>query len=742
LGEPRTPVCHRMPKDTPDIAYPEVAHGTILLPQHFRALFRFVYDPSVSLTEYRSFTDDYLSNNPEDIKARFSSYIDRLKVSKVSGLSLRWAEGALRFGDGQVLNIAAGTGNAINNTTSFVFVNEDGVVTISAIRPPQVFLLAEVLASGGNITSVIDKRTNYSVSIPVGGDAGIVAIAADSVTDFPEGTAGKGLRVNPDESGFEYYEIPGLGAGSARYSPIARIQVVDGSQISIAAGITEIRSDAALFPELSDADNRVSVSSTYSDSFAPWKALNGAIGPYDAWASGADPTPSVPQWWQFDFGATVSLGRVIITDRDMPRGWWYPVGTHMPVDFKIQGSANGTTFTDLLDVSNQPLWGNAESRSFALSSVQTLRYFRISATEVYYPPGYSGSVLTIPEIQAYSGLTPTTGVAQVSGGMETVYQAMLKGVSVAGSKVFVSCGYLDRADKILRIDTAKRAIEGDFDLGDAKLYQVSSSVTSAGGTFAFRTTKYEEYGPIACLDSANKVYVGVGSKIFVYNELNGNLLKTIDCGKATEIKDLGLSLEQSKLYAISKVGVVVVVETTSDEIVATLNAATSPEFAGELDSVAIDDTRDAVYVTNSATNKVVVINTITNTLVTTISVGTEPQGIALSPTLGKALVCNASGNLVSVINTTANSVSASIAMSLVGSNGRPVSAAIDAANGVGFVVLENYHQVVAIDLSTNQIEARIPVDPSPVEAVWIDATQELYVVSAGGGISVVKKVAA
>ena len=304
----------------------------------------------------------------------------------------------------------------------------------------------------------------------------------------------------------------------------------------------------------------------------------------------------------------------------------------------------------------------------------------------------------------------------------------------------MTCGYLEGSDKILRVDVPNRSVEGDLALGDAKLYQVSTSVSSAGGVFAFRVTKFEEFGPISCHDAANKVYVGVGNRVFVYNENNGNLITTINCDRATEIKDLALSVEQSKLYAISQAGVVVVIETTSDEVVATLNSGSSPEFAGKLDSAAIDDTRDAVYITNTTTNKVLVLNTITNTLVTTISVGTGPRGIALSPELGKGIVCHTEGNLVSIINTTGNTVSTSVAMSAVGSNGRPISAAIDTANGKGFVVLENSHQVVAINLTTNQIESRIPVDPSPVEAVWVDSTQELCVVSQGGGISVIKKV--
>ncbi len=57
------------------------------------------------------------------------------------------------------------------------------------------------------------------------------------------------------------------------------------------------------------------------------------------------------------------------------------------------------------------------------------------------------------------------------------------------------------------------------------------------------------------------------------------------------------------------------------------------------------------FITNSADNTVSVINLATNTVTTTIPVGTFPRGVSVSPDGTKAYITNAGSNSVSVINT-------------------------------------------------------------------------------------------
>ena len=62
------------------------------------------------------------------------------------------------------------------------------------------------------------------------------------------------------------------------------------------------------------------------------------------------------------------------------------------------------------------------------------------------------------------------------------------------------------------------------------------------------------------------------------------------------------------------------------------------------------------YITNSGDSTVSVINVATNTVTATITVGTYPDGVSVSPDGSKVYVANDGDNTVSVINTATNTV--------------------------------------------------------------------------------------
>jgi YVTN family beta-propeller protein len=70
--------------------------------------------------------------------------------------------------------------------------------------------------------------------------------------------------------------------------------------------------------------------------------------------------------------------------------------------------------------------------------------------------------------------------------------------------------------------------------------------------------------------------------------------------------------------------------------------------------------RTFVYVANTASGTVSVIQTRDNVVVATITVGTEPRGVAITPSGGRVYVSNRSSDNVSVIRTSDNSVIATI----------------------------------------------------------------------------------
>jgi YVTN family beta-propeller protein len=67
-----------------------------------------------------------------------------------------------------------------------------------------------------------------------------------------------------------------------------------------------------------------------------------------------------------------------------------------------------------------------------------------------------------------------------------------------------------------------------------------------------------------------------------------------------------------------------------------------------------------VYVTNTGSNNVSVIDTAANTVVATVPVGSLPSGVAVTPDGKHAYVTNQSSNTVSVIDTATNTVVATV----------------------------------------------------------------------------------
>src|SRR5215470_11885649 len=66
------------------------------------------------------------------------------------------------------------------------------------------------------------------------------------------------------------------------------------------------------------------------------------------------------------------------------------------------------------------------------------------------------------------------------------------------------------------------------------------------------------------------------------------------------------------------------------------------------------------YITNSGSNTVSVIDTATNTVVSTIPVGISPAGVAVTPDGSNVYVTNFTSNTVSVIDTATNTVVSTI----------------------------------------------------------------------------------
>src|SRR5260370_5105855 len=80
----------------------------------------------------------------------------------------------------------------------------------------------------------------------------------------------------------------------------------------------------------------------------------------------------------------------------------------------------------------------------------------------------------------------------------------------------------------------------------------------------------------------------------------------------------------------------------------------------KLTGVAVTPDGKYVYVSNQVSNSVAVIDTVSNTIVKTILVGTSPAGVAVTPDGKYVYVSNQVSNSVAVINTASNTVVATV----------------------------------------------------------------------------------
>lgn len=175
-----------------------------------------------------------------------------------------------------------------------------------------------------------------------------------------------------------------------------------------------------------------------------------------------------------------------------------------------------------------------------------------------------------------------------------------------------------------------------------------------------------------------------------------------------------------------------VINSVSNNIVTTIAVGTQPwGIAVGLANATYPD--GLVYVTNYVDGTVSVINAWSNTVIRTITVGTGPEGIAVAvnPLIHRVYVANSGSNTVSVISTVTDKVIATVA---VGST--PTNVAIGPTNTV-FVTDygSNTVSVIQPDFSSTLSFAvtNVPVGTGPWGVAVNPLTNYVYVTDSGSG---------
>lgn len=159
-----------------------------------------------------------------------------------------------------------------------------------------------------------------------------------------------------------------------------------------------------------------------------------------------------------------------------------------------------------------------------------------------------------------------------------------------------------------------------------------------------------------------------------------------------------------------------VVNTSTNSILTTIPVGDFPE------GVAVNPDNSKVYISNQNSNNVSVISTASNSVVSTITVGNSPESIIVSPNGSRVYVCNYLGASVSVINAATNTVVATIPVT-----GNPSGIAITNDGGKVFVSHVFDDRITVINTATNTVSGTFSSSVRPTGMRVSPDGSKLYV---------------
>ena len=153
--------------------------------------------------------------------------------------------------------------------------------------------------------------------------------------------------------------------------------------------------------------------------------------------------------------------------------------------------------------------------------------------------------------------------------------------------------------------------------------------------------------------------------------------------------DIVMTPDGNRVYVSSTdiQGNVTVIDIPSQTVVATISSGGARGYG-----LAITPDGTKVYVANRDSNNVGVIDVATNTLITTIPVGSTPIDVTAGLDNSKIYVANSGSNSVSVIDTATNTVQATVTSSM----NQPMYMATNPVNGDVYVMNSGSNQLVRV----------------------------------------------
>jgi gliding motility-associated-like protein len=256
--------------------------------------------------------------------------------------------------------------------------------------------------------------------------------------------------------------------------------------------------------------------------------------------------------------------------------------------------------------------------------------------------------------------------------------------------------------------------------------QVPTGVSvSADGTKVYTTNRNDNtINVINTATNAITHILSVGDlPIGIYSSLNGSKLYVSNNGTTTihaintpanivssiinvsiiNPRGVTMSPDGNIAYVVGGYNFLWIINTSTDTVSATRTVGTSPQ------GICISPDGNKLYVANSGDQTVSVVSTATNTVTATIPVGNTAHGICITPDGSKVYVSNVYDNTISVIDTATNTVSGTVPV-----GNHPIGLSVTPDGSKLYIVNALGNTVGVLDVATNTIVATIPVGNQPV----------------------------
>jgi len=232
------------------------------------------------------------------------------------------------------------------------------------------------------------------------------------------------------------------------------------------------------------------------------------------------------------------------------------------------------------------------------------------------------------------------------------------------------------------------------------------------------------YGP------ANPVTYSLGASLGVVDSTNLTTAITVPPSGEILVR-LSAYFEWSQtfvtyVYVTNNAGAsgdtVSVIDTSTNMVTTTVTVGSGPM------GLAITPNGDYVYVADYGGASVSVIDTSTNTVTGTVTVGNDPWGVAITPNGDYVYVTNNGADTVSVIDTSTIMVTTTVT---VGAS--PRGLAITPNGDYVYVVNQGGNSVSVIDTSTNTVTTTVAVGGSPIGVAITPNGDYVYVADYNNG---------